>query len=140
MKRFIVSLFCLALTGCVAVSYPVEKKASLVHSQKTILLTGMDKISHGMTFTRVQELIGESQTVGYEKCEECAQGFKEIAVKNPYRQENYSKNSKEYRIYYYYTSLQKPDGLITDDELTPFIFEDDILIGKGFDFLFRLKN
>ena len=55
-----------------------------------------------------------------------------------------------YFVLYYFTQIVKPDGLLSEDELTPLIFEaktssqnissQDPLIGKGQDFVFRLKN
>jgi len=50
-------------------------------------------------------------------------------IANPVRVEMYNEKGKEIKVAYYYTQIQKSDGAITDDELTPIIFVDDKLIG-----------
>jgi len=58
------------------------------------------------------------------------------AINNPYKSEVlYGKNGKTLEVLYYYTDIQRADGAITDDELTPLVFDDDILIGWGRGFL-----
>jgi len=58
------------------------------------------------------------------------------AINNPYRSEVlYGKNGKTLEVLYYYTDIQRRNGAITDDELTPLVFDDDILIGWGRGFL-----
>jgi hypothetical protein len=44
--------------------------------------------------------------------------------------ERYLQNGKRIEIYYMRSGRQ-PDGLTTDDEFTPYVFEDDILIAIG---------
>ena len=44
--------------------------------------------------------------------------------------DKYMKDSKKIEIYYFRTQRQ-PDGLTTDDEFTPYIFEDGILQAIG---------
>jgi hypothetical protein len=38
-------------------------------------------------------------------------------------------------VLYYYTDLRQRDDRITDDELTPLVFRDGKLAGKGYDYL-----
>ncbi|MBI3617053.1 MAG: DUF3192 domain-containing protein [Candidatus Omnitrophica bacterium] len=41
-------------------------------------------------------------------------------------------------VLYYFSHIQRADGIISSDELTPLVFEKDILIGKGWDFFIDL--
>lgn len=44
--------------------------------------------------------------------------------------EEYMQDGKRRKIYFF-RSRSFPDGLVTDDEFTPYIFEDGVLIGIG---------
>jgi len=48
--------------------------------------------------------------------------------------DNYRENGKEYYIYYM-RSGAVTDGLLTDDEFTPYVFEDGVLIAIGWKYL-----
>ncbi len=52
---------------------------------------------------------------------------------NPHRNEKYDMNGKDVDIWFYRTSWSE-DGLETDDEFTPMVFEDGKLIGWGRNF------
>lgn len=57
-------------------------------------------------------------------------------IDNPYRSETLTgKDGKTYEVLYYYTDLKQRDDKITDDELTPLVFENQKLIGWGYPFL-----
>lgn len=56
-------------------------------------------------------------------------------INNPYRSEVLTGKGKTVEVLYYYTNPQLPDYPIMDDELTPVIFEDEMLIGWGWPFL-----
>ena len=57
-------------------------------------------------------------------------------IDNPYRTETLTgKDGKNYNVLYYYTDLKSRDDKITDDELTPLVFEGGKLIGWGYPFL-----
>ncbi|MCJ7555009.1 MAG: DUF3192 domain-containing protein [Ignavibacteriaceae bacterium] len=52
------------------------------------------------------------------------------------REANYASiDDKIFEVWYYYTDMKAYDGAITDDELTPVVFENDKLIGWGQSFL-----
>jgi len=54
-------------------------------------------------------------------------------VSNPYRATGVQNEGRTYEILYYWTDVKPQDGTITDDELTPLIFENGKLIGWGQD-------
>ena len=57
-------------------------------------------------------------------------------INNPYRSETLSnKEGKVFEVLYYYTDIKRADDAITDDELTPLIFDNGRLIGWGWGFL-----
>jgi hypothetical protein len=56
-------------------------------------------------------------------------------VPNPYDSETHLKGSTEIEVLYYVTNVQNKDGVITDDELTPLILVDGILVGWGWSYL-----
>ena len=58
------------------------------------------------------------------------------SINNPYRNEVlYGKNGKVLEVLYYYTDIKRTDDGITDDELTPLVFDGGKLIGWGWGFL-----
>ena len=56
-------------------------------------------------------------------------------VTNPYRSEILQGNEKKLEVLYYYTDKKSSDDAITDDELTPLVFDNGELIGWGWSFL-----
>lgn len=58
-----------------------------------------------------------------------------MTISNPYRSEILQGKEKKFEIVYYVTDVKRDDGTITDDELTPLVFDDGKLIGWGFGFL-----
>jgi len=58
-----------------------------------------------------------------------------VTISNPYRSEILQGKEKTFEIVYYVTDVKRDDGAITDDELTPLVFDDGKLIGWGSGFL-----
>ncbi len=58
-----------------------------------------------------------------------------LSATNPYRIEILQAKEKTFEVLYYYTDVKKDDDAITDDELTPMVFDNDKLIGWGQSFL-----
>ncbi len=55
-------------------------------------------------------------------------------ITNPYRNEMYRSSGHVFELLLYYTDIQKADGAITDDELTPLIVKDGKLDGWGWSY------
>jgi len=55
-------------------------------------------------------------------------------IGNPYKKESIFLNNNIYLIIYYYTKLGLPDEMISENELTPVILENDKAIGRGYSF------
>ena len=62
-------------------------------------------------------------------------------IPNPFKSEMFRTDSAgTIEVLYYYTDLQKQDGAITDDELTPIIFEKGRVAGWGRSFFDQTLN
>jgi hypothetical protein len=50
---------------------------------------------------------------------------------NPQRSEVYRGDGSSWEVLFYYTHVVRDDGLVTDDELTPLVLQDETLTGWG---------
>ena len=100
------------------------------------------QIPLGISSAEVKKALGQSVVIGYQRAPENTKEFIPITLKNPYRIDilKTADGGRRYEVVFYLTPLKYADGRITDDELTPFIFEEDRLVGQGWDFLQRLKK
>jgi hypothetical protein len=55
-------------------------------------------------------------------------------LQNPHRNEVYEVAGSTWEVLFYYTRVVADDGQVTDDELTPVVLRDGILVGIGWDF------
>ena len=86
----------------------------------------------GISREEALALVGRTATTGYEL--KGANDYKPVTVVNPYRSQKITKGSDVFVVDYYLTAVRKADGVVSDDELTPLIFQADKLIGKGWEF------
>ncbi len=114
MKRLIIPLLFI-LAGCN--NFYLDTSDLLrTHNVDTV-----KKLSIGMRQDVVMEMIGTEPSKGV---------F--MWIDNPYRTETLTgKDGKTSVILSYYTDLKQRDDKITDDELTPLVFENGKLIGWG---------
>jgi len=138
MDKKIAGMMLLFITGCVAVRSLPELSIS-DWERPVIPLTDIEQVEVGMTSDEVTSVMGTAVDAGYEMAAENG-SYEEILVENPYKEEIFEDLLARYRVLYYVTYIRKADGKITDDELTPLVFEDDRLIGMGQDFLDELKH
>lgn len=126
------------LSGCVSFNGESVPPNAVVLRQNS--LTQIDSIKLGMSYQEAAAIMGPSVKIGYKESDFQTGGFEPITLKHPYRAETLTVENKNYEVMYYFTAINKVDGIIADDELTPLVFEDQKLVGKGWDFLFRLKK
>jgi hypothetical protein len=89
------------------------------------------KLSVGMTKEQVTAVMGHKSGGGW---------FGEPTVNSPYKSEILQGKDKTFEVLYYYTDVKSViytanPATITDDELTPLVFDNGKLIGWGASFL-----
>ncbi len=145
MKKNIFLLCCLFTGGCAVqtISEPPVlggQGTGLSQSLKDSRLTRINSVRVGMTSREVAATMGEKTTIGYERPDPASSAYHPVTVSNPYHKEFLRGPDKTYDVFYYFAHIQRADGIISSDELTPLVFEKDILIGKGWDFLIDLRS
>ena len=129
MKKNILIVMCLLLMGCAVTTQPTLRK-----------LTNISEITVGMTKQEVKAVMGGEVVIGYEKSDNASGTFVPVTMKNPIRTEYLKSAGKNYEVEFYFTQIKQADGTVSDDELTPMVFENNRLAGKDWDFLNNLKK
>jgi hypothetical protein len=94
------------------------------------------KLSVGMTKEQVLATMGHKSGGGW---------FGEPKVNSPYKSEILPGKDRTFEVLYYYTDVKSAiyianPATVTDDELTPLVFDNGKLIGWGADFLEDIKK
>jgi hypothetical protein len=130
MRKAFLVLLTFILSGCAA------RSPSLIKGDQII-----GQIPLGFSSKEVKNVLGQGVVIGYKRAGEDTKEFVPITLKNPYRIDILkTADRRTFEVVFYLTRIKHADGRITDDELVPFIFEDDRLVGKGWNFLERLKK
>ena len=138
MKKNVIGVLVAAvLAGCSAAAQGTVKQSN--PSKKGNLVV-MDQVKIGMTTQDVKGLMKDEITVGYQKNPNAPNKVEPIKMKNPSRTEVLSIGNKSYEVFYYFIHAQKADGIITDDEVVPFVFDNNRLVGKSWDYLLKLRS
>lgn len=118
MKRIIL-LICVTflITGCATLS---EIRAT--NRER------LNKVSIGMTKEEVLNIMGTKRINAYDDM-----SLVEV-INNPYKTEILRGKDRTFEVLYYYTEHKRADGAISDDELTPLVFDEGKLIGWGWSF------
>jgi len=129
MKKIWLLLLCLGLTGCATVS--LSQGTAPNRENLFRLSIGMDKAkvieimgskSFDITFRKYVGVYGRAVNAS-------------VTITNPYRSEILQGKDKTLEVVYYVTDDKNNDGAISDDELTPLVFDNGKLIGWGWSFL-----
>ena len=130
MKKLLVVLLCLGLTGCATITSMSQVTAP---NRENLL-----KLSVGMDKAKVIEIMGNKafdmkvrQYVGVLG----RAANTNLTITNPYRSEILQGKDRTLEVVYYVTDDKNNDGTINDNELTPLVFDDGKLIGWGWSFL-----
>lgn len=145
MDKNIFLLCCFFAAGCTfqTLSDPPVlggQGAGVSQASKDSSLTRINSARVGMTSREVAAMMGEKTTIGYERPDPASNTYHPLTVNNPYHKEFLRTAEKTYDVFYYFSHIQRADGIISSDELTPLVFEKDVLVGKGWDFLNKLKD
>ena len=137
MKKIIVGVLIL-FSGCTIAQVEKTPPAAARASLKTFpTAQAIEELPVGLSRAEVEEKSGMPVVVGYET--EAPAKIKSIIIQNPYKTETLEKNNKRYQVDYYLTHIYQADGVVSDDELTPLVFENGRLVGKGREFLDKLR-
>ena len=127
MKKFLIVLMCLGMVGC---AYTTMSKAT-APNRKNLL-----KLSIGISKEEAINIMGiETFVTGRQGVIRGVDDLPPVTINNPYRSEILQGKSKTLEVVYYVTDVKKDDNAITDDELTPLVFDNGKLIGWGWAFL-----
>ena len=108
--------------------------------------SNLHQLEIGMSKQAVLEIMGsDTETVTEEVYYQgFLAGYRELEVSNPYKSETKKLGDKTYEILYYYADIfgmrmgywdaSYRDRKVTDNSLTPLVFENDRLIGWGREF------
>ncbi len=124
MKKLLLALLCLGLVGCASLSQVIApNRANLL------------KLSIGMTKDDAIQTMGtKSMHVSGDNSQWTTQRTS-MTINNPYRSEILQGKDKTFEVLYYVTDVKNDPDSITDDELTPLVFDDGRLLGWGWSFL-----
>jgi hypothetical protein len=133
------------LTGCAVTTVTSSPDHAVVETRTAGHVfpseDAIRKLLMGVSREEALALIGRTATVGYELKEGAADEYQPVTEPNPYRSQQITKGKGVYQVDYYLTRINQADGMVSDDELTPLVFEDNKLIGKGWDFFKgKIKN
>jgi hypothetical protein len=125
-KVVVVSVLFVLIAGC----------TSSLDRVRTANRRNLLKLSVGMTKEQALAIMGHKSGGGR---------FGEPTVNSPYKSEILPGKDKTFEVLYYYTDVESTvytanPATITDDELTPLIFDNGKLIGWGTDFLEDIKQ
>jgi len=128
MKKIMSVLLCLGLIGCAT-----TLQQAISPNRENLL-----KLSIGMSKEEVVRIMGtQSFSAGGSDFIRATNSSKgpEVTINNPYRSEILQGKDKTFEVLYYVTDDKAGSGVITDDDLTPLIFDNGKLIGWGRSFL-----
>lgn len=126
MNRTWVFLLCVMLAGC----------ATTIQQATAVNRKNLLQLSVGMTREQAISVMGtEDMRVHYFQPYGTPRDRTAVRINNPYRSEIMRAKDRTFEIIYYVTDVKKDDAAITDDELTPLVFENGKLAGWGQGFL-----
>jgi len=134
MKSAAVLFFILMLTAHNIFAQALPKKPSRVevgsYNQSNLL-----KVDLGVTKTKVLEVMGGVKKIRTYVSSTLVLKKESIIINNPYNREfKTDSTGNTLEILWYYTNVNKADGDITKDQLTPIMLEKNAVIGLGWDF------
>jgi len=137
LTTYLIAL-CFSLGGCVS----LEDSSTYVNAAAASngkVLNAMVNVKTGMSRQEITAVLKNELLIGY-RIEGSPEKLNPITLAQPYREETLTKNGRAYQVLFYFTSVNRPDDLVADDELTPLVFENDLLVGKGLADLDRIKR
>ena len=142
MKKIIVGVLVL-FSGCTMAQVETPSTTARAALKTFPTAQAIEQLPLGLSRAEVEEKFDTSVVVGYETetpaASEASAKVKSITIQNPYKTQTIEKKNKRYEVDYYLTHIYQADGVISDDELTPLVFGNGRLVGKGRVFLDKLR-
>ena len=129
MKKYSLVILFLFSAGCTVVTRPSVRQ-----------MTNVADVTLGSSRQQVKGAVEGEVVIGYEKSDNASGTFVPIKLKNPVRVEYLESAGKKYEVDYYFSQIKQADGDITDDELTPLVFQNGVLISKSWDEFNKIKS
>ncbi len=144
-KNFLSFMICcvvLFLSGCTVTMTPQSKSGPEGRVPDALVptkpLIDLSKVTIGNSIDDVKSKLGEDVIIGYTIKHEGE--IVPITQKSLQKEETVKAHGFTYQVLYYFTFIVRPDDQITDDELTPLVFENGVLIGKTWDEFNKIKS
>ncbi len=120
--RFLIVLISILLTGCVTTEgHLIAEFVGTNHEN-------LKQLSDNMTKYEVLKIMNQE-----------TRKFPEIrSLRNPYYEETLKAENKTFEVLYYYTRIVHFDGEVTNNELTPVVFEGGEYAGRGWEFFYYI--
>lgn len=143
-QRIICCIGIVICGGCaVTVNNPIDQSpVQTAPTAQTLTppkpMIDLNQISIGMSIDQVKSVIGDEIPVGFTVKEEGQTS--RLTVKSLQKEETLNVQGFSYQVLYYFTCIVHPDDQITEDEMTPLVFENGILIARTRDDFNRIKS
>ncbi len=125
-KAILAIVLSIVVGGCFSDQKPCD-------NLRNVNRMNLNQLAVGMTEQEVRQRMGDG------KCEDTVfnpyQHVTLLSATNPYKKEILQGRNKTFELLFYYTDVKKADNAITEDELTPLVFDNGKLIGWGWSFL-----
>jgi hypothetical protein len=135
MRSTLLTVTLLLLSGCAGTPLALINQSRQLDNVRSTNRAHLQKLSLGMTKSQVLDAVGNGSA-------RISMGFLggNRLIGNPYKTEMFDSGEGALEVLYYYTDLQREDGAISDDELTPVVLRDDKVIGWGRSFFDSTVN
>lgn len=142
MRNILILILSLCLSGCIPLLIGAGVGAGVASSRKSISQTtavnrtNLLKLFLGISKDEAISIMGtKPMGANYTELSGKRKITRGITITNPYRSEVLQGKDKTLEVIYYVTDDKNNDGAISDDELTPLVFDNGKLIGWGWSFL-----
>jgi len=130
-------LRCVCVLGMVAMLGGCSSSTTLsqatAHTREKLLKTFL-----GMSKEKVVSIVGTEPREFIDPTASDGQAI--FTISNPYRLQVIQGHGKNLEVVFYVTDDKNSDGIISDEELTPLIFDDGKMIGWGWSYLVSDKQ
>ncbi len=132
--HWLMIILLVGLSGCATT--PTYDPMKAANRQELLLNESSFKaVREGMTIDEVHHIMGTELVIGYKLQDP---DYKPLTIANPYKSETIEQGN--YLIEYYVQAIRQPEGVVSDNELIPFIFKDGKLTGRGWSVVNALRK